>query len=134
MRVTAERLRRLTEAILKSGGSAGSEAELVANHLVQANLAGHDMFAVLIDPARFAGVEWLRCEIDGLLDYVKASRPADPQKPVLVPGDPERAAHEERSRTGIAIDATTWKEILEAGEKVGFPRAEAEAIAGSDRA
>ena len=36
MRVTAERLRRLTEAILKSGGSAGSEAELVANHLVQA--------------------------------------------------------------------------------------------------
>ena len=64
------------------------------------------------------------------MSYVKASPPADPKAPVLVPSDPERAAREERSRTGIAIDATTWKEILEAGEKVGLPRAEAEAIAG----
>jgi uncharacterized oxidoreductase len=78
----------------------------------------NNMFAVVIDPARFAGVDWFRREIDGFVDYVKASPPADPKEPVLVPGDPERAAREERSRTGLAIDATTWKEILEAAEKV----------------
>lgn len=88
----------------------------------------NNMLAVLIDPARLAGVDWLRREIDGFVAYVKASPPADPAAPVLVPGDPERIASEERGRTGIAVDATTWAEILSAGEKVGFPRAQAEAL------
>src|SRR5207247_2251825 len=84
--------------------------------------------AVLIDPARLAGVDWLRREIDGFVEYVKASPPADPVAPVLVPGDPERLAREERARTGIPVDATTWEEILAAGEKLGLTRAEAEAL------
>jgi uncharacterized oxidoreductase len=88
----------------------------------------NNMFAVLVDPARLAGVDWLRREIDGFVEYVKASPPADPGAPVLVPGDPERRAREERARTGIAIDATTWEEILQAGEKVGLGRAEAEGL------
>jgi uncharacterized oxidoreductase len=83
----------------------------------------NNMFAVLIDPARFAGVDWLRREIDGFVDYVKASPPADPTAPVLVPGDPERIARAERSRSGIEVDATTWEEILAAGEQVGVSRA-----------
>jgi uncharacterized oxidoreductase len=59
---------------------------------------------------------------------VKASPAADPNLPVLVPGDPERAARAERSRAGITVDAATWQEIVEAGEKLGFPRARAEAL------
>jgi hypothetical protein len=35
---------------------------------------------------------------------------------------------EERLRTGIPIDATTWGEILDAGEQVGLARGEAEAM------
>ena len=88
----------------------------------------NNMLAVLIDPARLAGVEWLRREIDGFIEYVKASPPADPKAPVLVPGDPERLARDERSQSGIEIDATTWDEILQAAEKVGLPRAEAESL------
>ncbi|HYB40215.1 MAG TPA: malate/lactate/ureidoglycolate dehydrogenase [Candidatus Methylomirabilis sp.] len=88
----------------------------------------NNMFAVLVDPARLAGVEWLHREIDGFVEYVKASPPADPKAPVLVPGDPERLAREERARSGIAVDAATWEEILSAGEKVGLARAEAEAL------
>jgi uncharacterized oxidoreductase len=83
---------------------------------------------VLIDPARLAGVDWLHREIDGFVDYVKASPPADPAAPVLVPGDPERLAREDRARTGIAVDATTWEEILQAGEKLGFTRADAQTL------
>ena len=82
----------------------------------------NNMFAVIIDPARFAGVDWLRREIDGFVDYVKASPPSDPKAPVLVPGDPERLARAERSRSGIEVDATTWEEILAAGEQVGVAR------------
>jgi uncharacterized oxidoreductase len=82
----------------------------------------NNMFSMLVDPARLAGVDWLRREIDGFLDYVKASPPTDPEAPVLVPGEPERMAREERSRTGIVVDPTTWEEILAAGEKVGVTR------------
>ena len=88
----------------------------------------NNMFAVLIDPARLAGVDWLRREIDGFVDYVKASPPVDAAAPVLVPGDPERIAREERARTGIVVDATTWEEILQAGEKLGLPRSAALAL------
>ncbi len=88
----------------------------------------NNMFAVLIDPARLAGVDWFRRELEGFVEYVKASPPADASAPVLVPGDPERAAREERARTGIAVDGTTWEEILAAGETVGLPRSEALAL------
>jgi hydroxycarboxylate dehydrogenase B len=88
----------------------------------------NNMFAVVIDPTRLAGVDWMRREIDGFVEYVKASPPAHPGKPVLVPGDPERSAREERLRAGIYVDATTWDEVLQAGEKVGLERAEAEAL------
>jgi len=48
---TADQLRRLTSAILQAGGSAPAEADLVAEHLVQANLAGHDSHGVGMVPA-----------------------------------------------------------------------------------
>jgi uncharacterized oxidoreductase len=47
---------------------------------------------------------------------------------VLVPGDPERMIRAERERTGVPIDATTWNEILDAGEQVGLRRSETEAM------
>ena len=86
----------------------------------------NNMFALLIDPARLAGVDWLHREIDGFLDYVKASPPVNAAEPVLIPGDPERMAREERARSGIAVDATTWEELLQAGETVGLTRAQAQ--------
>jgi uncharacterized oxidoreductase len=90
----------------------------------------NNMFAVLLDPARLAGVDWLRREIDGFVEYLKASPPADAAAPVLVPGDPERLARAERTRGGIDIDAITWDEILASGEALGLKRADAEALAG----
>jgi uncharacterized oxidoreductase len=90
----------------------------------------NNMFSVIVDPARLAGVEWMRREVDGFVGYVKASLPADPASPVLVPGDPERLAREQRLRAGIPLDAATWEELVTAGEAMGLPRAQAQAIAG----
>jgi hydroxycarboxylate dehydrogenase B len=36
---------------------------------------------------------------------------------VLLAGEPERAARKQREREGIAIDDTTWSEIVAAREK-----------------
>jgi hydroxycarboxylate dehydrogenase B len=88
----------------------------------------NNMFAVLVDPARLAGIDWFRREVDGFVDYVKASPPADPAAPVLVPGEPERLARAERERQGIVVDPATWQEIVEAGAKVGVSREQAEAL------
>jgi uncharacterized oxidoreductase len=89
----------------------------------------NNMFSVLVDPARLAGVDWMRREVDGFVGYVKGSPPADPATPVLVPGDPERHSREARQRAGIPLDATTWAELVTAGEAMGVTRAQAEAIA-----
>jgi uncharacterized oxidoreductase len=94
----------------------------------------NNMLSVLIDPAGLAGTDWLRREVDGFVDYVKASPPADPALPVLVPGDPERAAAEVRARAGIAIDPTTWEEIVEAAGKVGLTPEAVDALAAGARA
>ena len=51
VRLGADSLRRVTSAILKAGGSEDSEAALVADHLIQANLAGHDSHGVGMIPA-----------------------------------------------------------------------------------
>jgi uncharacterized oxidoreductase len=129
-------------ALLPFGGHKGYALAVVTELLATALTGGpsiqpgnqrmggvvNNMFAILVDPARLAGVDWMRREIDGFLDYVKASPPADPKLPVLVPGEPERLAQAERGRTGIEVDATTWGEILSAAEAVGMTRAAAEAM------
>ena len=50
IRLTADKLRRLGSAILQSGGSSASEADLVSDHLVLANLMGHDSHGVGMIP------------------------------------------------------------------------------------
>jgi uncharacterized oxidoreductase len=88
----------------------------------------NNMFSVVVDPARLAGVDWMRREIDGFVGYVKASPAADPARPVLVPGDPERLSRAERLRAGIPLDAATWAELMTAAEAMGLARAQAEAL------
>src|SRR5262249_40438269 len=46
MRIDHQRLRRLTIALLEKTGSRSPEAKIVADHLVDANLAGHDSHGV----------------------------------------------------------------------------------------
>jgi uncharacterized oxidoreductase len=114
---------------LLAGGLSGGNTIQPGNPRAGGTL--NSMTAFLVDPMRLAGTEWLRREIDGFVAYVKASPPAVPGAPVLVPGDPERMAREERLRDGIAVDATTWEEILTAAEQIGLARADAKKLAAS---
>ena len=51
MRASADALRRVVSAMVRAGGSAQAEADLVAEHLVAANLAGHDSHGVGMMPS-----------------------------------------------------------------------------------
>ena len=87
------------------------------------------MLSVLIDPHRLTTPADYATEVDAFVAHVKASPPADPALPVLVPGDPERIARAQRGRDGIDIGAATWEAILAAGELLGVTRQTLVAIA-----
>ena len=58
---TPQALHALTSLIVSRMGSAAEETEAVADHLVRANLAGHDSHGVGMLPA------YVRLLLDGLL-------------------------------------------------------------------
>jgi hydroxycarboxylate dehydrogenase B len=57
MKLRADSLRRLTAVIFRQAGCPEAEAGCIAEHLVEANLVGHDSHGVI----RVASyVQWLR--------------------------------------------------------------------------
>ena len=55
------------------------------------------LFGVFVDPATVdkaggAAVGDMQKEMKWFIDYYKSSRPIDPERPVLAPGESERAA------------------------------------------
>ena len=112
----------LLAGVLTAGGTMQPETPVLGGTL-------NNMLAVLIDPGRLVGRDWLYGELEAFVDHVKGSPPRDPAHPVLVPGESEDRARSERARSGIEIDPTTWEEILAAAEQVGLTLAEVAALA-----
>ena len=76
------------------------------------------MLAVVIDPQRLGTAEAFQREARQFLDWLRKSRPAPGFDRVRIAGEPERETRAARERDGIAVDATTWKEIESAAAKV----------------
>jgi hydroxycarboxylate dehydrogenase B len=87
------------------------------------------MLSILIDPARLGAGHFFGCEASAFIEWVKQSPPAPGFDKVRIAGDPERETRVKRARDGIEVDATTWKDILAAGEKVGLAAAQTERAA-----
>ncbi len=79
------------------------------------------MLTILIDPARLGHQDSFEQEALAFVDWVQGGPAAPGQASVLTAGQPERAARIQREADGIAIDAQTWAEIVDAGRKVGVP-------------
>ena len=62
---------------------------------------GH--FFMAIDPGLFRDVDDFRSDVTSLCDVLRATRPLDPARPVLIAGDPERHKAEERRLNGIPV-------------------------------
>ena len=88
------------------------------------------MFSVLIDPARLGDRGAFEQEALAFIAWVKASPPREGFDPVQVAGEPERAKRRLRSTEGVAVDNTTWQEILAAAAKLGIAPAQIAAAAG----
>jgi len=84
----------------------------------------NNMFTILIDPKRLIDLSWMHHEVEEIVKYCKASPPAEQEKPVLVAGDPERQAKNERRSSGIPLDNETWEQIQEVGKTLGLSKEE----------
>jgi uncharacterized oxidoreductase len=75
------------------------------------------MLSIVIDPARLSARDSMMSEIDAMIAWVKSAKPADPELPVLVAGEPERLARAERLAHGIEIDKETWSQLSAIAER-----------------
>jgi ureidoglycolate dehydrogenase (NAD+) len=62
---------------------------------------GHFMLA--LDVARFTDPATFRAQLDLLVREIRAQEPADPSRPPLAPGDPERLSAARRTQHGIPL-------------------------------
>ncbi len=80
---------------------------------------GH--FALALDPKAFRGAGEFEADLDDLIAALHAVPRADEDQPVLVAGDPEHAAIEQRRRTGIPMPADLVTQVRELCEACGAP-------------
>ncbi len=75
MLISVERLTNLATSIVRHGGGSDEAAETVANHLVEANLAGHDSHGVGMLPAYINGVQHEQLIPDAKAEIVQETGP-----------------------------------------------------------
>jgi uncharacterized oxidoreductase len=81
---------------------------------------GNAMMAIAIKVENFVSPEDFDNEVSGLVRYVKTSPLIPGFSEVLLPGEPEFRALDERRSKGIEIDDETWRQIREAAASVGM--------------
>lgn len=66
---------------------------------------------IAINTARFLPDLTFRTQMGAFVQRISTSQPADGFDRVLLPGEPERMTHAQRSHHGIPIPETTWAEL-----------------------
>jgi len=126
-------------ALLTVGAHKGSGLSIVVDLLAGALSTGkssdpddtvlrNNMLSIYIAPAVYDSEGAVAREIARFVAWVKASPPAVPGQPVLMPGEVERSTRARRRLDGIAVDDKTWADILDAAQSVGIAGARVEAI------
>jgi LDH2 family malate/lactate/ureidoglycolate dehydrogenase len=72
---------------------------------------GH--FFLALDPGLFRDAGDFRADVAAFCDTLRATTPADPARPVLVAGDPERRTATQRRQTGIPVGANLLAKVRE---------------------
>lgn len=98
---------------LTGGGTWHREAD-------DARAVYNGMLSILIDPRRLGSASAFEQEALAFIDWLRASPPAPASGGVQIAGDPERTTRAARERDGIRVDPQTWREICEAGAKLGL--------------
>ncbi len=80
---------------------------------------GH--FFLALDPDAFRDEGAFEADLDDVMDILRATPPADPAKPVLIPGDPEAATKARRLAEGIPLPPALVEKLRGVCEGCGAP-------------
>src|SRR5829696_387501 len=80
---------------------------------------GH--FLMALDPTAFRDEGEFEDDLDAVIDILHDARPTVANEPVLVAGEPEARAREERSRIGIPVPSPLADRIRAVCERAGAP-------------
>jgi LDH2 family malate/lactate/ureidoglycolate dehydrogenase len=80
---------------------------------------GH--FLMALDPRAFRDAGAFEDDLDDVIDVLHAARPTNADEPVLVAGEPEAIAREERLRIGIPVPEALAAKIRAICERCGAP-------------
>lgn len=80
---------------------------------------GHFFLALQPDAFREPGA--FAAELDAMIDHLRALTPAEADLPVLVAGDPERAAEVERRQSGVPLPEILVRSLREMCNQDGAP-------------
>ncbi|MFP6808757.1 MAG: malate/lactate/ureidoglycolate dehydrogenase [Pseudomonadales bacterium] len=80
------------------------------------------MLTFILNPEVVGDKDKFTSETKAMIDYMKSTPTAKGVDSVLIPGEPERIAHKDRTANGINIDEVSWEGILKAGEAVNVSR------------
>jgi uncharacterized oxidoreductase len=117
-------------AILPFGGHKGYGLGVIAEVLAGAltgggcsrfgvNRVANNMLSIILDPAFFRPAGGFSEEIGSLVMHVKSARTVTPDGEILMPGEPEARTRLRRLREGIAVDETTWGQLVATGATLG---------------
>jgi uncharacterized oxidoreductase len=76
-------------------------------------------FMLVFDPASFAPGQDFKAQVDGFVEYLKATPTAEGFKEVLYPGEIEHRNTQQRGAEGIPIEDRTWENLTKVGERFG---------------
>lgn len=72
---------------------------------------GNTLVFIVLNPAKFGGIDSFLQQTDGLTAFVRNTPPSKPDQPITLPGDPERKSKADRLKNGINIPDGTWELI-----------------------
>ena len=118
-------------AILPFGGHKGSGLSVFCEILAGALTGGgsshpsagtahrlvNNMLSIAFDPAALA--PGFAEDVAQLTEWIRGARRADPDQPVLLPGESERRTRAERMQAGVPIDTATWAGLAAEAERRG---------------
>jgi uncharacterized oxidoreductase len=80
---------------------------------------GNGCLFIALDPGAFRPREAFLADVRRFVDTLRATPPMPGIAHVLVPGDPESRAEQERLRDDISLDDVTWQGIVDAAKSMG---------------
>jgi LDH2 family malate/lactate/ureidoglycolate dehydrogenase len=102
-----------------SGASIARDLGNMYRDMTRAQGIGHWMLA--LDVEAFMPLENFIERMDILITMTKATRPLDPDRPILLPGEPEDRTSEARAANGIPLPDDTLADLEELAGNYGVP-------------